>query len=156
MRKYITISLIILAAVIYLWDVLLIVRPDTESSKTEIEKNSTELLIVQLIAESKPVLFVENGRNPFLSRNVKEISETPKAETEKKLIKVQEDTIKPPDVKVTGLIWNQSAPIAMITLPDGSSGVAKPGDRFGDITVKKIEKNRILITFQKKDFWITR
>jgi hypothetical protein len=156
MRKYITISLIFLAAAIYLWDVFLIVRPDKGPSAIFEERNNAELLIEQLIAESNPVQFVEKGRSPFLSRITKENPIQPKAAIVKKLLRVQEDTLKAPDVKVTGLIWNQNAPIAMITLPDGSSGIAKPGDSFSDITVKKIEKNRILVTFQKKDFWITR
>lgn len=154
MRKYLIPILIITAAIIYSWDALLFVRPRSEGIIAKREKKA-ELSIDKLIAGSRPVRFVNKGRNPFFSRRIEEKPAAGRPVPVEVSVKMLNEEPKPPDIKVGGLIWNQDAPLAMITLPDGSSGVAKVGDNFGDITVKKIEKNRMLITCRKRDYWIT-
>jgi hypothetical protein len=53
-------------------------------------------------------------------------------------------------------MWNPSSPVAMVKMPDGASTVAKPGPVIGNIRFKKIEKGRILVSSEGKDFWIDR
>jgi len=53
-------------------------------------------------------------------------------------------------------MWNPANPIAMLTLPDGPSNAVKSGQTIGNIIVKTVEKNRVLIVYEKKEFWISR
>jgi hypothetical protein len=151
MRKVLIILLALAAIGIYSWDALLVVRPSSEK-RISIGKHA-DLSLDKLLAGSQPVHFVKKGRSPFLPFPVEE--KTVLLKPSSGPVVAPRAAIKPPDVKVSGIIWNPSAPLAMITLPDGSSAVAKAGQAFGEITVKKIEKTRMLISFHQADFWIT-
>ena len=63
---------------------------------------------------------------------------------------------KPPSIRITGIMWNPTSPVAMVSMPDGASTVAKAGMTIGEVTFKKIEKNRIQVAYNGKDFWIDR
>jgi hypothetical protein len=152
MRKIITVGLIVAAVCIYGWNFILFTRSD-DNRQSGGEKR-LEASLDKLFATAQPVRFVEKGRNPF----------SPYPGTQKQVTPVKttapaaqsRSALKPPEIKISGIMWNPGAPLAMITLPDGSSTVAKAGESFGDITVKKVEKNRILVSFHKTDFWIDR
>jgi len=152
MRKYIILGLVVIAAAVYTWDVFLFVKPQNDRYADNV---NAEISIDKLLAETQPVKFVDKGRDPFFLHRIEEKPASNQSSLANASVKAPAEAPKPPDIKVSGLIWNQNAPLAMITLPDGSSGVAKVGDSFDDIVIKKIEKNRMLITCKKRDYWIT-
>lgn len=150
MRKAIIIILVLGAAGIYTWDVLLLVKSSGDRAETAaINRKREAISIDRLLAQAEPVRFVEKGRDPFSPRQkavaaVQTVKGSAAGKTEEKA----------PVVTITGIMWNASSPLAMITLPDGSSTVAKEGQSFGDITVKKIERTRVQIVYNKKTYWI--
>ena len=156
MRKIFLLVLILGAAGIYVYDALLLVQPQKADVETKVKEQATVLSLDKLLADAKPVEFVVKGRDPFAPRKIElkpvVMSSSPSASTQK--VRTPTDQ-KLPSITISGIMWNPTSPIAMMTLPDGSSIVAKPGQVFGDITVKKIEKTRVQIVFQKKEYWIS-
>lgn len=152
MRKILLIFLVLSAMGIYIYDILLLVHP--QKAVTPAKEPAVVVSLDKLLAEAKPVEFVVNGRDPFSPRKL-----DPKLTNTTSLSKsdVAHPAVDPklPTISISGIMWNPASPIAMLNLPDGSSVVAKPGQIFGDITVGKIEKNRVQIVFNKKAYWIS-
>lgn len=155
MRKIFLLVLIIGAAGIYIYDVLLLVHPQKAVVETKAKEQATILSLDKLLADAKPVAFVLKGRDPFIPRKIEPkpviVSSSPSTSTQK--VHTPTDP-KLPLITISGIMWNPTSPIAMMTLPDGSSIVAKPGQVFGEVIVKKIEKTRVQIGFNKRDYWI--
>lgn len=125
-------------------------------AKTVISGKDRNLSIDKLVLNTIPVSFKKGNRDPF-SPYKKEPVKTVVV-TQKKPVKdiPKKEPPKPPSITITGIMWNPSNPIAMVKMPDGASTVAKPGVVVGNITFRKIEQNRILVTNEGKDFWIER
>jgi hypothetical protein len=154
MRKVIMIALVIIAVIVYSWDALLILHPQSEDLETAGKEVHSDLSLDKLLAVTQPVRFVEKGRSPFSPiRIVPNKASTGKGLSMKSLAKPK-DTTKAIPVKVSGIMWNPTTPLAMITLPDGLSTVAKAGQVFGDVTVKKIEKTRVFVTYKNAGVWL--
>lgn len=158
MKKILLITLILISIPLYSYDLFLLFRVFISSEKNELEiQRSTNFSFDKLLVNAAPVRFEDKGKSPFVPYKVtpkpvvtvspKKLAATPSAAKEPP---------KPPAIVITGIMWNPSSPVAMITLPDGSSAVAKAGQKFGSINVKKIEQNRILVVNEGKEFWITR
>jgi hypothetical protein len=150
MRNSIVIALVLIAIGIYGWDALLLTKsPGSEQNAGQIGETES-ISLEKCLATADQVRFVEKGRDPFTPRRPvpKPVSamKSPASETK--------TDPAGPKVKISGIMWNKSSPIAMIILPDGSSAIAAPKQSFGDITVKKIEQNRILVGYNKKEYWI--
>lgn len=154
MRKILLIILVLGAAGIYLYDVLLLVNPRKTDAPVKVKEQTPAVSIEKLLADAKPVEFVVKGRDPFSPRKVEPKPVT--AASSSKSASSTRPTVDPkaPTVTISGIMWNPSSPIAMLKLPDGSGVVARPGQTFGDITVSKIEKTRVRIVFNKKTYWI--
>ncbi|MGA2506123.1 MAG: hypothetical protein ABSF80_01425 [Chitinispirillaceae bacterium] len=149
MKKILIIVLVIAAVAVYTWDTYLIVRP-AESVQLSVKGEKAEAVSVEkLLAGSQKVRFVKTNRNPFLPYRQDALSN-------RGVKTKQENPVDCPKVTVNGIMGDQASPLVMMTLPDGSSAAIKVGHTIGDITLKKVEKDRILIVFQKKNFWINR
>ena len=143
--------LLVLAVPLYLWDT------HTLLSGLFAHKKASAVQSQGITAAPYPMLlnspkFVEKGRSPFLP--FKEIPQ-PIAK-QKPVAKTKTSaSIIPPKVAITGILWNPTNPIAMMTFPDGSSGAVKAGQTVGNIYIRTIEKNKVLIVYENKDFWIS-
>jgi hypothetical protein len=137
-RKILVIALVIPSAS---------VRLSAKSERTD------AVSVEKLLAGSQKVRFVKTNRNPFLPHRQATVSTSPRQSGIKKK---QEGPVSPPKVVINGIMGEQASPLVMLTLPDGSSAAIKVGQTVGDIMLKKVEKDRVLIVFQKKNFWINR
>ena len=153
MRKVLIIVLIAAAAGVYTWDTYLLVRP-SESVRLKVKSEKVDAVSVEeLLVGSEKVHFVKTNRNPFLPHRQEVVSSS----SLKGGVKTrQESPVNPPNVVINGIMGDQASPLVMMTMPDGSSAAVKVGQTIGDITLKKVEKDRVLIVFQKKNFWINR
>ncbi|MGA2508408.1 MAG: hypothetical protein ABSF80_13135 [Chitinispirillaceae bacterium] len=153
MKKVLIIILVIAAVAVYTWDTYQLVRP-SESVQLSVKNEKSEALSIEkLLASSQKVHFVKTNRNPFLPYHQGAVSVL----TQKGGVKTnQESPTNCPKVSINGIMGDQASPLVMMTLPDGSSAAVKVGQTVGDITLKKVEKDRVLIVFQKKNFWINR
>jgi hypothetical protein len=159
MRKKILIILICIAIPVYIWDALLMFNGVSGAqSKTKIISalDVTPKPGEFAFASLRIVHFIETGKSPFLAQKEKpKPVETEKTSEKSKTEKTPPADAKPPRITITGIMWNPSNPVAMVTLPDGSSTVAKAGQALmGAIEVKKIEKNRVQVVYQGNVFWI--
>ncbi len=154
MKKVLTIIVVVVLVLFLSWQSYIVLHT---LSKEELE-NTT-----QKEASSIPLLrgdslrianFRSRGKSPFVPYKVK--PKPKKVVKKKKVIKKKPKvTVKPPRIKITGIMWNPSNPIAMITLPNGSSTTARAGQSLsGGITVKKIEQHRIQVEYKSVSFWI--
>lgn len=155
MRKKLIIILICIAVPIYTYNMWLIVNAFFRGSPKENTEEFNKSLKAELSFPSLQVVhFEEKGKSPFLPYKSK-----PKPVIRKKAVRQKDRTpkaeAKPPRIKITGIMWNPSNPVAMVSLPDGTSTVAKAGQTLaGSIEVKKVEKNRIKIVCKGNVFWI--
>lgn len=158
MRKIVIIVLICIALPVYLWDAWIIISgmygTAQESSNLEITPKQIDQDFS--FAGLRIVYFAEKGKSPFVPfkekpKPVVNISELQK----QKVMRKPAEDIKPPRITITGIMWNPSNPIAMLTLPDGSSTTAKAGQTIaGSIIIKKVEQNQILIEYEGNKFTI--
>jgi hypothetical protein len=154
-RKILIIALIIAAAAVYSWDTYLLVRQSTSVRLSAKSEKTDAVSVEKLLAGSQKVHFVKTNRNPFLPHPQAhaEVSSFP----QKGGVTIKpESPVNPPNIIINGIMGDQASPLVMMTLPDGSSAAVKVGQTIGDITLKKVEKDRVLIVFQKKNFWINR
>ena len=120
----------------------------------QISGKKTTISINNLKNIVEPVKFVKQGRNPFAEFTV---TEKPKVEKIQSQIKQPVKVIAElPKITINGIMWNAQNPLAMLGLPDGSSTVVKAGQTIGDITVKKIEKTRVVVMVGKREVVLTR
>ncbi len=155
-RKILTL-LIIIAVALYSYIAFLIAGGSfsTPVKPVNSDKNRN-LSIDKLVLNTIPVNFKNSKRDPFLPFKKEPVKVAP-VKVKKTVKNVpKKEPPKPPSITITGIMWNPSSPIAMVKMPDGASTVAKSGTVIGDITFKKIEKSRILVSNEGKDFWIAR
>lgn len=156
MRKTLFIILILIAIPLYSYDLYLLLGGYFSSPSTTRrnmpEKNTDPLNVFPV----RKVTFSVSGRSPFLPYAA-ESKPAPVVKKRKPRPRPKPTVeIKPPAIDITGIMWNPSNPVAMINLPNGRSAVAKKGQVYGDITIEKIEQNRIGVLYKGKKFWINR
>lgn len=155
MRKKLVILLIFIAVIVYGYNIWLIVRGVYGGgSSVPVETGNKPVKEHIELPGMRVVHFEEKGKSPFTA-----YKEAPKPVVVNKPVQpkiVRQSTeAKPPRIQITGIMWNPSNPMAMVTLPDGSSAVAKAGQSLaGGIEVKKVEKERIQIVYEGNVFWI--
>lgn len=154
MKNKAVVLLILIAIPLYLWDSHLLLTGLFNIKKPALSAKSTIVHSVSSPVVVPAVRFVEKGRSPFIP--YKENVVSVKNEVKKKKDLSRQTSTNPPKVTVTGIMWNPANPIAMLTLPDGPSNAVKSGQTIGNIIVKTVEKNRVLIVYEKKEFWISR
>jgi len=155
-RKILTL-LVIIAVALYSYIAFLLAGGSFSSpEKTVKPDKSKKLSIDNLVLNTVPVKFIESKRDPFLPFKKEPVKAAAKKVKESVKVVPKKEPPKPPSITITGIMWNPSSPIAMVKMPDGVSTVAKPGSVMGNVTFKKIEKSRILVSSEGKDFWIDR
>lgn len=86
-----------------------------------------------------------------------EIQKLPEQKVEKKVPQLPspppkpmvEEPIKPPEVKIVGLIWNTDHPQAIV-----NDRIVQVGDQIGEWKIQKIDRDGIEISFQDKKIFI--
>jgi len=158
MKKTVTIILILIAIPLYVWDGYLIYRVWAPTSTVHLRELTDDQKNIDYLTvhAARSVSFTEQGRSPFLAykpRPKPKVVPRKKVQPKPKVVK----KVLPPRIVITGIMWNPTSPMAMVTLPDGSSTVARAGMRLnGEIEVKTIERTRMEIMYKKKTFWITK
>lgn len=157
MNRKILAFLIIIAVALYSYIAFLIAGGSFSSPvKTIKTEKNKKLSVDEMVLNTVPVKFKDSKRDPFLPFKKEPVKDT--TTTVKKTVKniPKKEPPKPLSITITGIMWNPSSPVAMVKMPDGASTVAKPGTVIGNIRFKKIEKGRILVSSEGKDFWIDR
>lgn len=156
MRKILTILLIVIAIPLYAWDVYLLLAGFHGGGRGGDESVPAAAAVETPRMAALPVVrFVKKGRSPFLAEAPKPKPVVKKAPAKKRVARKPQGEVKPPRVTITGIMWNPSNPVAMLTLPDGSSTVAKAGQELsGGIAVKAVEKNAVVLRYEGREFRI--
>ena len=149
--------LIIVAIPLYLWDSYALFSGIFGSKKPS--KHAPIVLTPQDAALSiATVHFETKGRSPFLA-----FKEKPKPRDSLLVRSKKQSAPKPaaptaplPKIVISGIMWHPTSPIAMVTLPDGSSSTVKTGQTIGIFKFKTIEKNRVLVVVDGSEFWIAK
>jgi hypothetical protein len=158
MKKVVIIILIVLAVPIYTYDIYILIKGQISS----IDNKSNPLLaqdssfsIARMLKDAKPVHFEIKGRSPFTPYKTVPVKQ-PVAVVKKIKMTQTPLPVNAPKITINGIMWNPQNPVAMLIMPDGSSVMAKTGQVFGDITIKKIDKNKVVVMSGKKEFVIER
>jgi hypothetical protein len=157
MKNKFVILLIFIAIPLYLWDSHLFIKgffygkENTGSQGMKDIGRMPETSVFEV-----PARFSEKGRSPFIAHKENPSYVTKDNVKNRKKENLQHAPVDLPKITITGIMWNPDNPIAMLTMPDGTSAALKNNQSIGNITVKKIEKNRVLIVFENKDFWLSR
>lgn len=119
-------------------------------------KTDSTFSVSALIKNSMPVHFEKKGRNPFTPYTVSEQVKKSLVNANQNKTFVAKAPPKAPDIKINGIMWNPQNPVAMLSLPDGSSVVARSGQAFSGMTIKKIDKSFIVVLFENKTYTINK
>jgi hypothetical protein len=157
MKKTLIILLCVIAVPLYSYNALLLVRAwfPAYSNKEEYKSNNTPPAIEQLLVATAPLQFEIRGRDPFALKKI----EKPIVTNEKKIIsenlKPVKKDITAPAIKVAGIMWNPSNPVAMVKLNGGSTKMVKQGQQLeSGISVLVIGKNNIVVSVDGNKFTI--
>lgn len=158
MKKTVIILLILIAIPLYTYNVYVLIRGSLKGTQdrttAQITGKKTTISISELRAMIDSVKFVKQGRSPFSEFTVTEKPKVDKIQSQiKQPVKVITEL---PKITINGIMWNPQNPLAMLGLPDGSSTVVKTGQSIGEITVKKIEKTRVVVMVGKREVVLTR
>jgi hypothetical protein len=158
MRKVIIIILVVVAIPIYTYNMYILLRgtfsAGVDKKNTVTYNTDTAVDIHAMIAVSKTVHFEKKGRSPFIPYPVSD-QPVKRIQVQKSQI-VPKEPLKAPSIIINGIMWNPQNPIAMLSMPDGSSVMAKTGQVIANVTIKKIEKTFIVAVFDKKEYRINR
>jgi len=156
MKKTATTLLIIVAVAVYSWDTYQVLRTflgkEGGSSKGSLEAIASADFVMP--AFGRPVVFEHTTRSPFDAHPVDMTAvQRVATSTGSRPAKTTSANVQAPNVTINSIMWSAQSSVAILTLPDGSSAVAKPGEALpGGFVVKKIEQSRVVITYQGKDF----
>jgi type II secretory pathway component PulC len=152
MRKVLIIILVLIAIPLYVWDFYLLAAGQFKHGKKAEKVSVISRDTRQSAVFTGDVHFVEKGRSPFTP--LKEAPRPLAIKTDKRPAQPAAPA-NPPPISINGIMWNESNPVAIINLSDGSSTVAKKGQVLaGGIVVKNIEKNQVEVEFNGKRFWL--
>jgi hypothetical protein len=157
MKKVIIVMLLIVVVPIYVWDAYQLVSAwKGHPNRPARTGQSLPQAAANAFIPAVEVRFIEQGKSPFVAYAEQE---KPRIVVDKKVSVQTLPAVKAaavaPKIVITGIMWNPQTPLAMLTLPDGSSTVAKAGQTLaGGIMIKTIEKNRIQVVYEKASFWI--
>ncbi|HEX2957294.1 MAG TPA: hypothetical protein VHO70_10710 [Chitinispirillaceae bacterium] len=154
MKKTIVIILMLCAIPLYSYNIFLLIHsPKSGNTNTATETNIESF--DSWILKASAVTFTVSDRDPFSPLKKSNTPSVGKVQQPDKIKKGSpKKVIQPPSMKITGIMWSLTNPVAMVVLPNGSSTVVKQGGIYNDITVKRIEKNRLQIAYQEQLFFI--
>jgi hypothetical protein len=150
--------LIIVAIPLYLWDSYALFSGIFNSKKPASKHASTLLASDDMTLSLATVHFETKGRSPFLAYKEKPnpIDSLLVRTKKQSAPKPAAPTAPLPKIAISGIMWHPTNPIAMVTLPDGSSSTVKTGQTIGAFKFKTIEKNRVLVIVDGNEFWIAK
>jgi hypothetical protein len=157
MKRLLVIILILIAIPLWVWNTNLLLTGALGHKKHL--KNAAKAVMTGTHPGGNAAMsahFEPKGRSPFTP--YKEATK-PKASanTLKKNVSLPSARVpsNPPPISINSIMWNESNPVAIINLQDGSSTIAKKGQTLaGGIVVKAIEKNQIQVEFNGNTFVI--
>ena len=157
MKNKAALFLIAIAIPLYFWDSHVLLS-GLFAHKKPASYHEAAFNAKQEFAFSAPMApFEIKGRSPFIASKEKPKPIGAAQGSEKKSgVPKPAVTVSPPKITVTGIMWHPTNPLAMITLPDGSSTTVKAGQTIGNFKFKTIEKNRVLVVVDKSEFWIAK
>ena len=158
MRRILLPLLVVVAVPLYVWDVYQVVRSGSSGTTAVIPalSGTSRTSFGGAAPGARAVHFVASTRSPFEPYASVVVAPRPAQPTTSTSAGASQPATPPP-LTVTGIMWNAQNPVAMISLPDGSSTMAKPGQTVGSgILVKKVEQQRILVVYGGKEFWISK
>ena len=158
MKRIVVIVLVCVAIPLYVMDMRMIVsgflgtKAASATAKTETVVCDTASL------RNGNNHFVVKGRSPFVPHKEQPKRQTPQEKEKSKPAAAQPSApVNPPKITISGIMWNEANPLAMIVMPDGSSLVVKAGQALpGGILVKTIQRNQIEVVLTNNSFWIKR
>ena len=159
MKKTVLVFLVLSAVAIYSYNGYLLISLFTgRSDRVSVVYAGVESDIDDLLEYlGSQIHFREHGRSPFLAYEPKPVPPPKPAARPVKVAKPRvREKIDPPKITITGIMWNPSKPLAMITLPDGTGVVAQKGNSYGDIMVKSIQQDGITVIYRGSEFRIDR
>jgi type IV pilus biogenesis protein PilP len=156
MKRLLIILLILIAVPLWVWDTHLVLTAAFADKNKKHASDKSAKIAPTFAMSLGEVHFVEKGRNPFTAYKETPKPKSPSPDSKKKVAQAtQAAPATPPPITINGIMWNESNPIAMLNLADGSSTVARKGQTLsGGITVKTIEKNQVEVEFNGKSFWL--
>jgi len=154
MKNKVVFALVAVAIPLYIWDSHILVS-GIFGTKTPASRQTLNAPLKEPFSFFVPApRFQNKGRSPFIAYKEKpkpvEIAVVTKKTAAPKPIAT------PPKITITGIMWHPTNPIAMITLPDGSSSAVRTGQAVGNLKVKTIEKSRMLVSAEGTEFWIAK
>ena len=157
MKKILVIILILIAIPLWVWNTNLVLTGALGHKKHS--KSAVKTALTGINSSGNAAIsahFEPKGRSPFTP-----YKEAPKPKTSMNTQKknagqpVTRAPVAPPPISINSIMWNETNPVAIINLQDGSSTIAKKGQTLaGGIMVKTIEKNQVEIEFNGTSFWI--
>ena len=158
MNRKLFVILAVVAVALYSYVAFILAGGSLPKQVKRNSANNNTVHVDKLVLNSVLVHFENRERDPFLPYKEKPKQPAVIQEKPKKVpvVVAVKESPKPPSIRITGIMWNPTSPVAMVSMPDGASTVAKAGMTIGEVTFKKIEKNRIQVAYNGKDFWIDR
>ena len=158
MKNKMAVLLIVVAVPLYLWDSHVLLSGLFGKGKRPFKPPAVVLQSDDFQRPTAIVHFVNKGRSPFAAyKDVPRPAAAMKAVAKKpQPAKTVSVPLHPPKITVTGIMWNPTNPIAMVSLPDGSSAAVKLNQVIGNILITKIEKTRICVVVDGAEFWVQR
>lgn len=153
MKKTIVIILILCAIPLYSYNIYLLIHSPEGKNNSTVSESDIESFD-SWILKASAVTFTASDRDPFSPYKKDNSPPVEKIQKQEKIKEPPQKVIQQPSMKITGIMWSPTNPVAMVVLPNGSSTVVKQGGVYNDITVKKIEKNRLQIVYLRQSFFI--
>jgi type IV pilus biogenesis protein PilP len=149
MKKIFVILLILVAVPLYVWDTQLLLRGFLDKKKYAARTANVPVAMGNTLQQGFSVHFIVKGKSPLLPYKEVPRPVNKKAEAAKKTGPVPSAPVSPPPITINGIMWNESNPVAMISLSDGSSTVVKNGQTIsGGIVIKAIEKDQVEVEYK--------
>jgi hypothetical protein len=153
MKKTIVIILILCAIPLYSYNIYLLIHSPKSNHNLTVTESDIESFD-SWILKASAVTFTVSDRDPFSPFKKDNSPVVEKIQQPEKIKESPKKAVQQPSMKITGIMWSPTNPVAMVVLPNGSSSVVKQGGVYNDITVKKIEKSRLQIVYQGQLFFI--
>lgn len=151
MKRILVILLIFIAIPLWVWNTNLVLKG--AFAHTKHSKSKAKVALTGMISNRDVAVhtrFEAKGRSPFTP-----YKEDPKPKFPANAFKknfsqpvVGIPAVSPP-ITINGIMWNETNPVAMIQLSDGSSTVVKNGQTLaGGIVIKAIEKDQVQVEYK--------
>jgi hypothetical protein len=155
MKKKAVLFLIAVAVPLYIWDSHILLSGFFTSKKQTVRQAAIAPAARALVVSTPPMHFQSRGRSPFCAyREMPKPVDATTVKVKKTVPAKPAPAVAPPKITVNGIMWHPTSPIAMVTLPDGSSTTVRAGQTVGAFRFKTVERTRVLVIAEGGEFWI--